>query len=172
MKVGTCTHLISWGDIFIKKKWGVNNVSGRSASWSHGEGITQNIKKICHHEQQRETTPVRQNTKRVVWPTEQCTTVLQETYEGSWGIWFPYQPIRPMCGKQDDKWQTDDGSMTCVWPKGVTCWQFWSHQICRIPVKYLWRTISAQGEIKWLFGNWTRFRQTSNSEGIHDKIPR
>ena len=50
-----------------------------------------------------------------------------------------------MRGEKYDKQKTYDVSMECGWTKSVTCWQFLSHQVCRIPVKHLWETLIVQG---------------------------
>ena len=101
-----------------------NHVAVNNTIWYHSEGTTQDISKLCHHEQQGEIDTICSNKKGVVWHTTQRATVLQEFVEVSWGIWVPYQPIWPMCGEKDYKHQTDAGSMTRGWPKGFTCQKF------------------------------------------------
>ena len=132
-----------------------NHVSGRRTILDHCESITQDISKLCHHDQQTEIAPICSNKKRSVWPTIPHATVLQDVVKEYWGIWVPDQTMQPMCGKQDKKRQTDDGSMPRGWLKGLTWQQLWNHQFCRIYIKHLFRTHSSHGRGTWLFWNGT-----------------
>ena len=138
-------HIWHTGVVFSHRNWwGCNHVAVRITSWDRSEGGTQDISKVWHHEQQGKTALICSNTAGVVCPTMQRITVIQEVGEVYWVIWVPYQSIRPMCVKQDDKWQTDEGSMSRGWLKGVTYQQLWNHQVWRISVKQLLVTNSAQ----------------------------
>ena len=88
-----------------------NNVAGGSTSWAHGEGITQDITKVCHHEQQGEATPISSNKKGVVWPNTQRATVLQEVGKGSEAYGFQINPYNP-CERKNI---TNKKHMTVVW---------------------------------------------------------
>ena len=57
-------------------RWICNHVYGSITSWDHDEGSTQDIAKVCHHDQQGETAPISPNIKGILWPTVQRNTVI------------------------------------------------------------------------------------------------
>ena len=170
MEVGTWPNLTPGGIFSHKNRQGCNNISGRITIWDHGEDTTQDIPKVCHHDQKGETASICSNIKYVVLPTTKRATVMQEVGKGYWGIRVTDQPIWPICGKKYDKLQTHASSMVRGRLKGVACQQLWNHQVCRIPVNNLWRTHGAQGKCTWIFGNVTQPQRTRKIECIHDKI--
>ena len=155
-----------------RNRRGRNHVAVSITRWSGGDDSTHDISKLFHREHQGDTAPIFSNTKGIIWITTQCTTVLQEVGGLYWDIWVTDQPIRPICVKRYYNQQTHDGIMSCVKFKGVTCPQLWNHQVFSISVNHLYSTHSAQGKSTWLFRNLFSLHRTSNSEVIHDKIPR